>query len=138
VLTSPDPGVHPDIRMNYFDDPHDMRVMIATLRKALEVVANWRSTPRDRSVYSFGPTPCRSLRSTPTPPATRRATTSSRTSHSTTPGPCTTRPRPVGLAAWSTSACRSLRCLRSAGLVVRSPASMPDVRERQHQARLAS
>ncbi len=27
--------------MNYFDDPHDMRVMIATLRKALDVVANW-------------------------------------------------------------------------------------------------
>jgi choline dehydrogenase len=41
VLTSPDPAVHPDIRMNYFDDPHDMQVMIATLRKALEVVANW-------------------------------------------------------------------------------------------------
>ena len=30
VLTSPDPDVHPDIRMNYFDDPHDMAVMIAT------------------------------------------------------------------------------------------------------------
>ncbi len=41
VLTSADPDVHPDIRMNYFDDPHDMRVMIATLRKALDVVANW-------------------------------------------------------------------------------------------------
>ena len=41
VLTSPDPNDHPDIRMNYFDDPHDMRVMIATLRKALDVVANW-------------------------------------------------------------------------------------------------
>ena len=41
VLTSADPEDHPDIRMNYFDDPHDMRVMIATLRKALDVVANW-------------------------------------------------------------------------------------------------
>ncbi len=41
VLTSADPDEHPDIRMNYFDDPHDMRVMIATLRKALDVVANW-------------------------------------------------------------------------------------------------
>ena len=41
VLTSADPDDHPDIRMNYFDDPHDMRVMIATLRKALDVVANW-------------------------------------------------------------------------------------------------
>ena len=43
VLTSADPNEHPDIRMNYFDDPHDMRVMIATLRKALDVVANWPS-----------------------------------------------------------------------------------------------
>lgn len=41
VLTSGDPTDHPDIRMNYLDDPHDMKVMIATLRRALDVVANW-------------------------------------------------------------------------------------------------
>ena len=33
--------------MNYFADPHDMRVMIATIRRALEVVANW---PKHRTI----------------------------------------------------------------------------------------
>jgi choline dehydrogenase-like flavoprotein len=46
VLASADPTDHPDIRMNYFDDPHDMKVMIAILRRALDVVANW-PTHRD-------------------------------------------------------------------------------------------
>ena len=32
---------HPDIRMNYYGDPHDMKVMVAVLRRALDVVANW-------------------------------------------------------------------------------------------------
>ena len=41
VLVSSDPFVHPEIRMNYFDDPHDMKVMIAVIRKALEIVSNW-------------------------------------------------------------------------------------------------
>ena len=41
VLASADPLDHPDIRMNYYDDPHDMAVMVAVLRKALDVVANW-------------------------------------------------------------------------------------------------
>jgi choline dehydrogenase len=41
VLASADPLDHPDIRMNYYDDPHDMEVMVAVLRRALEVVANW-------------------------------------------------------------------------------------------------
>ena len=44
VLASADPVDHPDIRMNYFDDPHDMEVMVAVLRKALDVVANWPDT----------------------------------------------------------------------------------------------
>ena len=47
VLVSARSGVHPDIRMNYFADPHDMRVMIATIRRALEVVANW---PKHRTI----------------------------------------------------------------------------------------
>lgn len=41
VLVSSDPLMHPEIRMNYFDDPHDMKVMIAVIRKALEIVSNW-------------------------------------------------------------------------------------------------
>jgi choline dehydrogenase len=40
-LASADPNEHPAIAMNYFDDPHDMKVMIATLRRSLEIVANW-------------------------------------------------------------------------------------------------
>jgi choline dehydrogenase-like flavoprotein len=41
VLQSPEPVVHPAIRMNYFDDPHDMKVMVSVLRRALAVVAHW-------------------------------------------------------------------------------------------------
>lgn len=41
VLTSADPLAPPDIRMNYYDDPHDMQVMLAVLRRALDVAANW-------------------------------------------------------------------------------------------------
>jgi choline dehydrogenase-like flavoprotein len=44
VLVSSDPLVHPEIRMNYFDDPHDMKVMISVIRKALEIAANWPSS----------------------------------------------------------------------------------------------
>jgi hypothetical protein len=28
TLASADPSVHPTIRMNYYDDPHDMKVMV--------------------------------------------------------------------------------------------------------------
>ena len=43
VLESSDPMAHPAIRMNYFADPHDMKVMLAVIRKALDVVAHWPS-----------------------------------------------------------------------------------------------
>ena len=43
VLASADPLDHPDIRMNYFADPHDMDVMVAVIRRVLDVVANWPS-----------------------------------------------------------------------------------------------
>ena len=46
VLSSADPTDQPDIRMNYFDDPHDMEVMVAVLRRALDVVAQWPA-PRE-------------------------------------------------------------------------------------------
>jgi choline dehydrogenase len=45
VLASADPLDHPDIRMNYYGDPYDMEVMVAVLRRALEVAKNW-PTPR--------------------------------------------------------------------------------------------
>jgi choline dehydrogenase-like flavoprotein len=41
VLTSAEPSDQPDIRMNYFGDPHDMEVMVAVIRRALDVVAKW-------------------------------------------------------------------------------------------------
>ena len=41
VLASADPLDHPDIRMNYYGDPHDMEVMIAVIRRVLDVVAHW-------------------------------------------------------------------------------------------------
>ncbi len=47
VLASADPGDHPDIRMNYYGDPHDLRVMVAVIRKALDVMASW---PGDREI----------------------------------------------------------------------------------------
>ena len=47
VLASADPTAHPDIRMNYFSDPHDLPVMVAILRRVLDIVANW---PGDREI----------------------------------------------------------------------------------------
>jgi choline dehydrogenase-like flavoprotein len=41
VLNSADPEDAPEIRMNYYTDPHDLEVMVAVVRKALELVARW-------------------------------------------------------------------------------------------------
>jgi choline dehydrogenase len=49
VLETADPTAKPAIRMNYFSDPHDMRVMVAVIRKALDVAAHWPSR------HSIGP-----------------------------------------------------------------------------------
>ena len=40
-LVSNDPDVHPDIHMNYYDDPHDLAVMVAAMRRSLDIVAHW-------------------------------------------------------------------------------------------------
>ncbi len=45
VLCSAEPFDQPDIRMNYFGDPYDMEVMVAVLRRALDVAANWPAPP---------------------------------------------------------------------------------------------
>ncbi len=47
VLQSADPDVHPSIRMNYYDDPHDMQVMVAVVRRALDIAAHW---PESRTI----------------------------------------------------------------------------------------
>jgi choline dehydrogenase-like flavoprotein len=41
VLESADPLIPPRIDMNYFSDPHDLKVMVAVMRRALDIVANW-------------------------------------------------------------------------------------------------
>jgi len=41
VLAGAGPLEHPEIRMNYLSDPRDMPVMIAVVRRALDVVASW-------------------------------------------------------------------------------------------------
>jgi choline dehydrogenase len=41
TLASADPTDAPLIDLNYFDDPHDVAVMIATMRRAFEIVDNW-------------------------------------------------------------------------------------------------
>ena len=41
ILESADPTAPPFIRMNYFTDAHDLKVMVAVLRRALEVMARW-------------------------------------------------------------------------------------------------
>lgn len=41
TLGSADPSDPPVIDLNYFDDPHDVKVMIAVMRRALEIAASW-------------------------------------------------------------------------------------------------
>jgi choline dehydrogenase len=41
VLRSADYGENPLIRMNYFADQHDMKVMVAALKRSLEIAAQW-------------------------------------------------------------------------------------------------
>jgi len=40
VLESSDPAAQPAIRMNYYADPHDMKVMVAAIRRTM-VLARW-------------------------------------------------------------------------------------------------
>lgn len=42
-LATADPFAAPDIRMNYFADPHDMAVMIAVVRRGLDIIAELRA-----------------------------------------------------------------------------------------------
>jgi choline dehydrogenase-like flavoprotein len=43
-LASADPLEPPIIELNYFSDPHDVKVMVAVMRRALELVENWPVT----------------------------------------------------------------------------------------------
>jgi choline dehydrogenase-like flavoprotein len=46
VLDNADPGAHPVIRMNYYDDPHDINVMVAAIRRTMDIVAHWPGNRR--------------------------------------------------------------------------------------------
>ena len=71
VLASADPAEAPDIRMNYYSDPHDLDVMVAVVRKALEVVDNWPAHRRARpDVCAYGAGQGPRPRSLATGPAT--------------------------------------------------------------------
>lgn len=41
VIVSADPAVPPDIRFNYFSDSHDLKVIVAIMRRVLEIADNW-------------------------------------------------------------------------------------------------
>ncbi len=41
IVLERDPAVHPAIRMNYYDDPHDMKVMVAVIRRSMGIAAHW-------------------------------------------------------------------------------------------------
>ena len=41
VLQSADPAVAPLIHMNYFADPYDLKVMVAVMRRALDIIKHW-------------------------------------------------------------------------------------------------
>ncbi len=49
-LIDADPDTHPDLRMNYLDDPHDVAVMVAVIRRALEIAEHW---PADTAIGSW-------------------------------------------------------------------------------------
>ena len=46
VLQSADPAMPPAIGMNYYADPIDLKVMVAALRRALDIVARWPGTDK--------------------------------------------------------------------------------------------
>ena len=41
LLASANAADAPQIRMNYFQDPHDLRVMVAVMRRLLDIAAQW-------------------------------------------------------------------------------------------------
>jgi choline dehydrogenase-like flavoprotein len=46
VLQRADPAAPPAIRMNYYDDPQDLTVMVAAIRRAMDIAAHWPGNRR--------------------------------------------------------------------------------------------
>jgi choline dehydrogenase len=49
-IKSADPTVPPEINLNYFSDPHDLRVIVAIMRRAFSIAENW---PGDKKLGSW-------------------------------------------------------------------------------------
>lgn len=41
TVTSANPHEHPEINLNYYSDPHDLKQMVAAMRISLDLAANW-------------------------------------------------------------------------------------------------
>jgi choline dehydrogenase-like flavoprotein len=46
VLERADPAAPPAIRMNYYDDPRDLKVMVAAIRQAMDIAVHWPGNRR--------------------------------------------------------------------------------------------
>jgi choline dehydrogenase-like flavoprotein len=46
VLSQSTPKTAPDIRMNYFADPDDLKTMVAVMRRTLEIAESWPTDPK--------------------------------------------------------------------------------------------
>jgi choline dehydrogenase-like flavoprotein len=46
VLERADPAASPAIRMNYYDDRRDLKVMVAAIRRAMDIAAHWPGNRR--------------------------------------------------------------------------------------------
>jgi choline dehydrogenase-like flavoprotein len=51
VILSANPAAAPDLRMNYFGDSHDVKVMVAAMRKVLEIAQAWSGPLRPGPVH---------------------------------------------------------------------------------------
>ncbi len=51
VLTDANPASPPDVRMNYFNDPHDLKVTVAVLPRTLEIIENWQGDPKPGALH---------------------------------------------------------------------------------------
>ena len=126
VLQSADPNVHPSIRANYYDDPYDMKVMLAVVRRTLDIAAHW---PGNRSRPAVIPAvPGGRRRGYVT--GARAVTRCWRTSPCISRSLCTTIPAHAGSA---TSSIRGCACSASAGVPRRGCQRHAQHHQRQHQ-----
>jgi choline dehydrogenase-like flavoprotein len=58
VIESADPATPPRIDFTYFADPYDLKVMVAVMRRALEIVDSWPGPPKRRPAGHPGAALC--------------------------------------------------------------------------------